>query len=462
MQLDRRRLGLGEAIDADDHPLAGLDLLRVAKRGVLDLALDEALLHGRDRAAQLVDALDQLLAARLELVGERLDEVRAAERVGGVGDAGLIREDLLGPERDSRGALSGQRERFVQRVGVQRLRATADRGQRLDRHAYNVVLRLLRSERRASGLRVEAERQRLRAGGAEPLAHDARPQPARRAVLRDLLEEVVVRVEEERQALAELVRRLPGRDCRLGVGDAVRERERELLHGGRAGLADVVAGDGDRVPLRQSFGAVREQVGRQPHRGPGREDVVPARDVLLEDVVLHRAAEAVAGHALRLGDQLVEQQQKRRRRVDRHRRRHLAERDAVQQELHVGERVDRHAGTSDFPGRTRVVRVVAQLRREVEGDREAGLAALQEVPEARVRLLGGREARVLPDRPRPAAVHRAIGAAREWILARRLALARRVGSRVDGLYLDPGVGLAPLLGRRHPGQPRRRTVRGCA
>src|SRR6266850_187518 len=37
---------------------------------------------------------------------------------------------------------------------------------------------------------------------------------------------------------------------RLDVRHTVGERERHLLHGVGAGLADVVAGDGDRVPAR--------------------------------------------------------------------------------------------------------------------------------------------------------------------------------------------------------------------
>ena len=60
VQLDLLLLGLGEAVDADDHALARLDLLVPAEGGVLDLALDEALLDRRDGAAELVDPLDQL------------------------------------------------------------------------------------------------------------------------------------------------------------------------------------------------------------------------------------------------------------------------------------------------------------------------------------------------------------------------------------------------------------------
>ena len=38
--------------------------------------------------------------------------------------------------------------------------------------------------------------------------------------------------------------------------------------------------------LGSSAGAELEDVGHEAHRRPGREDVGPARDVLLEDVVL--------------------------------------------------------------------------------------------------------------------------------------------------------------------------------
>ena len=97
MQLDRLLLTLGEAVDADDHPLAGLDFLLPAERRLLDLALHEALLDSRDRAAELVDALDQLPGLRLELVRERLDEVRTAEWIGCVRTACLVGEELLRP-----------------------------------------------------------------------------------------------------------------------------------------------------------------------------------------------------------------------------------------------------------------------------------------------------------------------------------------------------------------------------
>jgi hypothetical protein len=59
--------------------------------------------------------------------------------------------------------------------------------------------------------------------------------------------------------------------------------------------------------------------------------------------------------------------------------------------------------------RVRVVGVVADLRRQVEGHRQAGRSALQQVPVAAVRLGRGAEARVLPHRPQAVAVPRPRG-----------------------------------------------------
>ena len=65
----------------------------------------------------------------------------------------------------------------------------------------------------------------------------------------------------------------------------------------------------------------------------------------------------------------------------------------------------------------RMVRVVAHLRRQVEGDAQAADALREQIAVARVRLGGRPEAGVLPHRPQPAAVHRRLDAAGERKLA---------------------------------------------
>ena len=75
----------------------------------------------------------------------------------------------------------------------------------------------------------------------------------------------------------------------------------------------------------------------------------------------------------------VEREQPRRGGVDRHRRVHLVERDAVEQRVHVALVGDRDADLADLAARQLVIGVVAGLGGQVEGDREAGLA-LGQVP----------------------------------------------------------------------------------
>ena len=129
-------------------------------------------------------------------------------------------------------------------------------------------------------------------------------------------------------------------------------------------------------------------------------------------------ASARGGDALAPRDRDVQRQQDDRRRVDGHRRRHLVERDAVEQRRHVLDRVDGDADAADFAGGQRVVGVVAHLRRQIEGDAQAADALVEQIPVARVGFRGGAEAGVLPHRPQPAAVHRRLDAARERKLAR--------------------------------------------
>ena len=247
---------------------------------------------------------------------------------------------------------------------------------------------------------AEPEHRRLVVGGAVALAHDRGPAPPAGAVLGDLLEEVAVRVEEERDLRRELVDRHPAAlDDGVAVGDAVGQRERHLLHGVGAGVAEVRAGHRDRVEPRHLGGAELDGVGDQPQRRLRRPDPGAARGVLLEDVVLDGAGQLLARHALLLGGGDVEGQQDRGGAVDREAGADLVQRDAVEQDLGVGERVDARRRPGRPPRRLGVVGVVAALGGQVERHRQPGAALLEQVAVALVGLLGGAEARVLPERP---------------------------------------------------------------
>ena len=327
---------------------------------------------------------------------------------------------------------------------MQRLRTAEHARERLDRRADDVVQRLLRGERHAGRLHVGAHEQRALVLRAVRVAHLARPDPAGRAQLRDLLEEVDLRVEEEGQPRRERVDVDAALDRLLHVGEAVLERERELLRRGRAGLADVVARDRDGVPARELLGGPLDHVAQQAHGRVDREAPLLLRDVLLEDVGLDRAAQAVGGHACVLGGDDVEGEHHRGGRVDRHGDAHLADVDPLEEALHVVEHVDGDALAADLAERHRVVGVVAHERRHVERGRQPGLPVVEQVVEALVGLLRGAEARELPHRPQPPAVHRLVDAAGVGELA---------GS-------PDGVGRREvLLGVERPSAARRRACR---
>jgi len=80
--------------------------------------------------------------------------------IGGIrriGDAGFAGDDLLRAQRDAGRVLGRQSQRFIHRVGMQRLRAAQHSRQRLNGRADDVDFGLLRGQRRTGGLCVEAQ-----------------------------------------------------------------------------------------------------------------------------------------------------------------------------------------------------------------------------------------------------------------------------------------------------------------
>src|SRR2546425_11779772 len=77
-----------------------------------------------------------------------------------------------------------------------------------------------------------------------------RPDATRRAKLCDLLEEIVVDVPEDRKPRRKLIDIEASRNSALDIREPVGESERELLRCSRSRLANVVAGNRNRIPLR--------------------------------------------------------------------------------------------------------------------------------------------------------------------------------------------------------------------
>ena len=83
----------------------------------------------------------------------------------------------------------------------------------------------------------------------------------------------------------------------------------------------------------------------------------------------------------------------------------------VEQDLHVEDRIDGHAGLAHIAGYALVVGVVSAMRGQIEGDRKSALPGGEIAAIKRVRFFRGGEARVLPNRPGLHDIHGAVRAA---------------------------------------------------
>ena len=166
--------------------------------------------------------------------------------------------------------------------------------QHLEQDAVDVVLGLLLGQAQGVDLHAVAEQAVLGLlGDAVALAADLVPQLDEGAHLAQLGDEADAGIDEEADPadrLAEIgLGHLAAGADRVQHGHRGRQRVGQLLHRRGARLLQVVAADVGRVPLRQLAVGVGDDVGDQPHRGLGRVDVGPARQIFLDDVVLDRA-----------------------------------------------------------------------------------------------------------------------------------------------------------------------------
>ena len=342
---------------------------------------------------------------------------------------------------------------------MQRLCATEHGGERLQRHARDVVHGLLRGERNAGGLSVETHQPGALVFRAEPLFHYLRPDLARSAVFGDLLEKVVMGVEEEAEARAEFVDVETATARPLDVLDSIVEREGQLLQRGGTGFADVVSADGDGVEARGVAGTELEGVHDQAHRRLGRIDVLLLRNVFLQDVILDGAGDFFPVSALLFGDHQIHRPQHRGGRVDGHGNRGLLQVDGGEEDFHVLEGVDSYAALADLAFAGWMIGVVPHERGEIEGDRETASAMLEQILVALVGLFRRSEAGELTHGEKLAPISAGVNAARKWRLAREAKIVLmipvfgKIGLGIETPYWNArncGEASVPVVVEIHP------------
>ena len=318
-------------------------------------------------------------------------------------------------------------------------------GQRLDQDTIDIVLRLRLCQAEGVHLHAIAEQESFRIGDAIAFAADLFPKFHKGTHFTKFRNETHTRIHEERDPpednLEVFFRNFAAgfhcvehrNGCRKGVG--------QLLFRRRARFLQMVGADIHRIPLRRLSVAPGDHVRDQLHRWLGREHISAAREVFLDDVVLGGAAQLLAVIAALVGQGDIERQHPGGRRIDRHRRVHLLQRQFGHKLTHIAKMLDRHANLADFAACQDVVGVIGRLRGQVEGDGQAGLPLTQIHPVEFVRLFCGRMAGIGPKDPgtvrivlkRSLAVgHGACASQRGFLLRRNMPSGNRADKPQDG------------------------------
>jgi hypothetical protein len=102
-----------ETVDADDLALAGVDRSLDSVGGFRDLLLEPAGFDAGQRPAELLDPVELGAYSLLDLSGQCLDRIRAAQRIDHLGQPRLFEDHLLCPERQGCCLLRWNPERLV-------------------------------------------------------------------------------------------------------------------------------------------------------------------------------------------------------------------------------------------------------------------------------------------------------------------------------------------------------------
>lgn len=150
------------------------------------------------------------------------------------------------------------------------------------------------------------------------------------------------------------------------------------------------------------------------------------------------------GHPLLFGGRNIEGQQNGGRGVDCHGRADFIQGNLPEQNLHVRKGVNSYAHLPHLAVGHGIVRIVADLGREVKGDGDAGLSLLQQIPVTPVGLLRRGKAGVLAHGPKTSPVHGGLNPPGEGILPGIAELLRILAGdvfrRIQPLYRDTAGG----------------------
>ena len=139
-------------VDTDDHVASTVNARLLFGRCRLDFQLRPAAVDGLGHAAHAFNFFNDGPGSIGHILRQLFHHVAARPGVHNAGDVCLFLNDQLCVAGNPRGKLGGQRNGFVQRIGVQRLRAAKNGCHGFDRGSNHIVVGVLLGQAPSGGL----------------------------------------------------------------------------------------------------------------------------------------------------------------------------------------------------------------------------------------------------------------------------------------------------------------------
>ncbi len=154
----------------------------------------------------------------------------------------------------------------------------------------------------------------------------------------------------------------------------------------------MIAADTEGIEFGNILRTEFDHITDQPDGRGDREDPGSSPDVFFENIILGGASHLIPGYALFLCDCQIHGQHHRSHRVDSQRSADFIDRDIRKSLFQIPESVYGHPHPADFFLSKGIIRIKAQLRRQVKSHIECCLPLLQKPFKPLIRLFGRAEA----------------------------------------------------------------------
>ena len=139
-------------IDPNNHLLAAVNHCLAPRRSFFNFELGQAACNGFGHAAHFLNLFDQRPGLINKIRSEFFHIVRPSQRINHIGHPRLLLQNELSVAGNARRGFSGQGNGLIKTVGMERLRATQNRGHRFKSSAHDVIIGILLLQTHTRGL----------------------------------------------------------------------------------------------------------------------------------------------------------------------------------------------------------------------------------------------------------------------------------------------------------------------